>query len=274
MQLTFQIRNSTLINQGGNMRSLHQDVNQKLILALGLATFGLCGVPLSAKAVTFSFTNITDSEFNNQLRTGELEESFVAEFRIGDNSVDNQVQRELGINTPLIPDINDNLIGGEPLVSDNRIWRNSEPVNFSLNYTGNEVEFNVGENENQLTSNAFSGDVNTIYIRNRSEENSSVALTNLMFNNLQIDDLFSEGTNSEDIDYLKISDFQEPFLLTGNITFSWEGTTPPRNSQLASQIKVGNTPVTTVPEPSTLAAIFLVGTAYFGYSRGGCKNAK
>jgi hypothetical protein len=72
---------------------------------------------------------------------------------------------------------------------------------------------------------------------------------------------------ASDVDYLRVSDISNPFVLTGQTQLFWSGTNPPRNSQLAYQVKVGSSSKTSVPEPGTIAAIALTAFAGLGYTR-------
>jgi PEP-CTERM motif len=65
-----------------------------------------------------------------------------------------------------------------------------------------------------------------------------------------------------DIDYLQVSGLKNGFTLTGQTTFNWTGTRP-NNSNLSLQWKIGSLPEVkkTVPEPASLLALGLVGTA-------------
>ena len=71
----------------------------------------------------------------------------------------------------------------------------------------------------------------------------------------------SAASTGSDIDYLKVSGLKDGFTLTGQTAFSWTGT-PPNNSNLALQWKIGSTPdQKSVPEPASLLGLGLVGTA-------------
>lgn len=84
---------------------------------------------------------------------------------------------------------------------------------------------------------------------------------------LSVNDLFSNGSSSRDIDYLLLNDVSSPFKITGTASMSWEGTDP-RGSRNAFQIKVGNSPTpTSVPEPGTIGAMFVTGMTGLGLSK-------
>ena len=76
--------------------------------------------------------------------------------------------------------------------------------------------------------------------------------------------LGSESTSGErDVDYLKISDVEGSFTLTGKQTIQFTGDYP-RESRLAAQIKVGNfSDPESVPEPMTmLGTVVALGAGY------------
>ncbi|MUG95728.1 PEP-CTERM sorting domain-containing protein [Scytonema sp. UIC 10036] len=103
---------------------------------------------------------------------------------------------------------------------------------------------------------------------------NAVKLTDLLFyesansQGKAIANLSSFGTaTSSDTDYIQLSKISAGFKLTGKVAMSWEDERLSQ-SNLAYQIKVGNSPKTTsVPEPSTLAAIALATFAGVGYKR-------
>lgn len=116
---------------------------------------------------------------------------------------------------------------------------------------------------------AFTGNANKIFIRTRGSGGNkpvgSVRLTNLLFNGqAYAPGLTSTGSDSgADIDYLAISDFTSPFMLTGKSTFGYDNGTP-SGSHLAYQFKVGTTPSEAVPEPASLLGL----VAVFGLGAG------
>jgi hypothetical protein len=226
----------------------------KFLTALGLTTISLFLAANPAQAFTLvDRSGFTDGDFNNLLSNGEFTELFVAEGRIGNNSL-NTAERELGINTST----------GLPVASGQRIWGNGTPVDFTLEYTGSQVDYSV--NGQTLSSTAFSAITNSIFLRTRAADDSSLTLSNLFFNGMAIGQnlLSSVSGTGSDIDYLQISNISSPFTLTGQILMSWTGTIP-TNSRLAYQIKVGSTK--SIPEPGAVGAMFLVGFAAVSYSK-------
>ncbi|MUG95727.1 PEP-CTERM sorting domain-containing protein [Scytonema sp. UIC 10036] len=233
-------------------------IQRTLLLIFGLVTLGLCAAPNPAKALTLSQNpNFTDMDFENLIKQGQFSEKFVAEGRIGD--LGGLATYELSIN-------NDIQQGGLPVEQQQYTWVNNQPVDFSLEYTGNSVKYVVGGQT--LSSNAFNGLVSDIFIRTFASRNSTVSLSNLVLNGTSIGALDSSSLGiASDVDYLRVSDISTPFVLTGQTKLFWSGTTPPRNSQLAYQFKVGGSSKTSVPEPGTIGAIALIAVAGLGYSR-------
>ncbi|NJR16478.1 MAG: PEP-CTERM sorting domain-containing protein [Calothrix sp. CSU_2_0] len=230
-------------------------INQrKSLIVFGLAAIGLISAPSSASAFTIVNTpGFGDTAFE-QLRTdGKFTELFVAEGRIGNNA--NNGTHEIDI----LEDTKKSFI---PVAKGDRTWVNGGLVDFSLIYDGSKVTYKV---DNQtLISQQFSGGVTDIFLRtNASLVGSKTSLKNLFFNGTSIGNLESSAVTARDTDYLQISQVTAPFTLTGKSSFSWTGARP-SNSNLAFQIKVGNSPKA-VPEPGMVSAIVGVGT--IGYKR-------
>jgi hypothetical protein len=252
----------------------------KSFLVLGLAVSGLFIAPNQAKAFNpVDRTNFTDTQFQDMLRNGEFTESFVAEGRIGNNGSGGNGEQEFGINTPITRRLDGTLTSATTPVKGDRTWLSGSLVDFVLEYTGSQVNYTVGGK--LLTSNAFSGPVTDIFLRTfaqkdsttNSNKNNLVGLSSLLlFENgstegKTVKSLSSSGGTSSDTDYVQIGGISTVFKLTGKASMSWTGVTPSR-SNLAYQIKVGNTPQSTkVPEPGMLGAIFMAGLAGAGYSK-------
>jgi hypothetical protein len=220
------------------------------LCTLAVLSLGAVSVPNVANAFTIvDRTGFTDTEFMGLIDQGLFSELFVAESRIGNNSRAGG-EREIGINQ-------DVQLGGLPVEQGQFTWGNGNLVDFMLEYTGSVVKYIVGDQT--LSTNVFSGPVTDIFLRTRAADNSTMALSNLVFNGVGINSLFSNGVGGSDVDYLQISNITTPFTLTGKSLMSWTGTQPMR-SNVAYQIKVGTTPqVESVPEPGTVGALFAAG---------------
>ncbi len=255
----------------------------KSFVVLGLAVSGLFLTPNQAKAFSLvDRTNFTDSQFQTMLGNGEFTESFVAEGRIGnDKSSGANGQQEFGINTPITRKSDGTLTSATTPVKGDRTWVSGSLVDFVLEYTGSQVNYTVGGQ--LLSSNAFSGPVSDIFLRtfaqkdgtdaSKTNKNNFVGLSNLLlFENgstqgKSINNVSSSGGADKDTDYVQVSDISSKFKLTGQASMSWTGAKL-LNSNLAYQIKVGNTPKSTkVPEPGMLGAIFMAGLAAARYSK-------
>ncbi len=248
------------------MFNLNHKINAaNSLLALGITTLGLFMVPDSAQAFTLvDRTDFDDTAFELQRTNGDFTELFVAEGRIGNNKGDGE--RELGLNTAT----------GANVEAGDLVWgdgsNNVNEYNFSLKYDGSKVTYELGGQT--LSSTEFSGSANSIFLRTFAQKDNSknsknfVTLKDLVFNGETIGSLSSLGGESKDVDYLQIRDIDisAPFTLTGKTLMSWTGSNPMR-SNLAFQIKVGNSSPTSVPEPGTIGAIFVTGITGLGLSK-------
>ncbi|MEM7725570.1 MAG: choice-of-anchor W domain-containing protein [Cyanobacteria bacterium P01_A01_bin.45] len=225
----------------------------KLFFAASLTAFGFCAVSNSANAFTLvDRSDFTDTDFRDAINNDEFSELFVAEGRIGNNQFNGD--RELGINTAK----------GVPVAQGQFTWGNSSVYNFVLEYTGSKVNYFL--DGNLLSSEDFSGSVTDIFFRTRAATDSQISLSDLTFNSTQIGKLSSQGTNGSDVDYLQISNISSSFTITGLASLSWN-VNKPNNSQLAYQIKVGTSPIKSVPEPATISAVLLAGLAGLGLGK-------
>lgn len=225
----------------------------KTLFTLAALGLGMFSIPATANAFTLvDRSGFTDTQFNQMRTDGLFTELFVAESRIGNNSTSN-AERELGINTDT----------GTPVATGDRTWTNGGLVDFVLEYTGSVVNYTVGGQ--LLSSTAFSGPVTDIFLRTRAAADSTIALSNLVFDGVGISGLSSTGIGNSDVDYLQIAGISTPFTLSGKSLMSWTATQPLR-SNLAYQIKVGTTP-TSIPEPATVTALLLAGSLILGSKR-------
>lgn len=212
------------------------------------STLGILGQGLSAQAASLVPGNISDTQFNQLITSGQFSETFVTSARIGGAST-----YELGVLDPqngLAPDQQDEFD-----------WISGDTVSFSLEYDGSEIKYSVG---NQLLSTtAFSGPVTELFFRTRAADNSAVSLSNLMLTDgtglLTLGNLSSAGSGGSDVDYLQVDDVTGAFKITGDSVMSWSGAAP-QQSELIFQIKAG-TGAQAVPEPTSMAAIALFSTA-------------
>jgi len=232
------------------------------LFTLGITALGLLMAPNSAQAANLvSNANFTDQDFNSLIDNGEFSELFVGEGRIGDRG--KAATYELSIN-------DDVQKGAKPVTQKQFDWQSGEKYDFTLEYDGNKVNYMLGGQK--LTTNDFSGPINSIFFRTSAGAKTTTSLTDLMFNGTAIGDLTSSDNNIRDIDYLQLDDVSSPFKITGKASITWEGKAP-KNSLNAFQIKVGNSPTpTSVPEPGAIGAIFVTGLSGLGLRKKKKKN--
>ncbi len=238
------------------MISLGKFINQRKVFAvIGLAAIGLTLAPKEASAFTLvNRTDFTDIDFESLRTQGQFTELFVAEGRMGDTGFQNRSEQEIGI----LGDTKGQ--GFTPVERGDRNWVSGQILDFVLEYTGSKVTYSV--DGQTLSSSAFNGGASDIFLRTFAKpDGSKSTLSELVFNGTGIGSLQSMATATADTDYLQISNVSTPFKLTGKTSFTWTGSSAPQRSNLAYQIKVGNSLTQSVPEPGMVAAIFVTGAA-------------
>ena len=243
-------------------------------LATSVAILGISATSQSAQAYSFNLLQdrdgnqlINDADYNAYATgAGHLfTTKAVVESRIGNNNSEKGVW-ESGIFNSTYNAANTNYTNTmNPATQLGQKWTTGKAEDFSLNYNGSELVYTIA---GQTTRQAFTGGLTDMLLRTRAESNSSVSLSGLkLMDNLgnlkaSYAQQGSAGTTGSDIDYLQISGLKAGFTLTGQTTFNWTGT-PPNNSNLALQWKIGSTPDVSksVPEPASLLALGVVGTA-------------
>lgn len=257
----------------------------KLSLATFVAVLGFSATAQSAQAQSapgFAFKTLQDRNgdglFNdtdyNLLATGAnhlFTTKAVVESRIGNNNSDKGVW-ESGIFSSTYKADNTYTNTMNTATQLGQQWSNGKAENFSLSYNGSELIYTIA---GQTTRQAYTGGMTDILLRTRATGDSSISLSGLkLMDNLgnlkatyaQQGSTASMGavsnTVASDVDYLQVSGLKNGFTLTGQTTFNWTGKKP-NNSNLALQWKIGSMvePVKSVPEPASLLALGLVGTA-------------
>ena len=196
------------------MFNLTKKINARnSILGLGVTALGLLMAPNSAQAMNLvNTTNFTDTDFNTLVNDGDFSELFVAEGRIGDRG--GRAQKELKING----DVLDNA----PVSEETQFnWESGQQYDFTLEYDGSTVNYMLGGQT--LSTQDFSGPINSIFFRTSAGADTTTSLTNLVFNGTAIGDLTSSESGSRDIDYLQLDDVSSPFTITGQASMTWEG---------------------------------------------------
>jgi hypothetical protein len=279
------------------MRFLNHNLQKKALFIFGLATLGFSLSPNSAQAASISYLGdynkdnaVNDLDFNYLLDNGKFTELFVAEGRVGD--LDKKATYELSINR-------DVKLGAQPLDNTQKqyAWAKDLDPTSKFNWEFKTVDFSLEYNEKKDANGKKNGyvsyildgikmeatdfkkdviDVTDIFLRTRSSGiGSSVVLSNLMLNGKALKDSTGKTVNSLDsvgseVDYIRVKDLTPGFKLTGQTSLSWDKTKAnPTQSSLAFQIKVGNSPKPKrkVPEPNTLAAIFIAGVIGAGLKK-------
>jgi PEP-CTERM motif len=253
----------------------------KLSLATSVALLGFSVTSESAHA--FSFKTLQDRNgdqvFNdtdyNLFATGAnhlFTTKAVVESRIGNNNSEKGVW-ESGIWSSTYKADNtytNTMNNGTQL---GQQWSNGKAEDFSLSYNGSELIYTIA---GQTTRQAFTGGMTDMLLRTRATGESSISLSDLKLmdslGNLKATYIQQGSTATtggvasdkiaSDVDYLQVSGLKTGFTLTGKTTFNWMGKKP-NGSNLALQWKIGSMPEVSksVPEPASLLALGLVGTA-------------
>ena len=192
----------------------------------------LAALPVSAGIVTRHVGS--DAEMLSYIQNI----AFVAEGRIGDRGGVATFELDLGDNT------------GNPATTAQYNWQTGvvEPFTVSYNNVTNVVTFTLGGKT--LTYSPAVG-FREFFVRTRAVDvNTSVRVYDLVLNAQNLGDL-SSATGPDGLDILAVSgvDLFQGFTLTGVAVLTWSGT-PPTQSRLAFQIKVGNAPTVPVEETS------------------------
>jgi hypothetical protein len=158
---------------------------------------------------------------------------FIAEGRIGDRTG----------NATFELDIQD---GGHDVQASYRQggWTSGTWVPFSISYASGGVTFS--SLDQTLTWSGASGSITDIFMRTAAyKDGSSMELGALTYNGTAISPASLIATPSDNQNYLWIRGIEpatDSFTLTGESIMTW-GTTTPKNSELAYQIKVGRVPI-------------------------------
>ncbi|MGB3691677.1 MAG: choice-of-anchor W domain-containing protein [Spirulinaceae cyanobacterium] len=230
----------------------------KAISTVAVATIGITLGATTANAASFeALPNLTDQQFNDLLTNGLFAEDFIAESRGGRNGLSGDFEIDIQDVIPPGP-------GGPPVDTSQFLWQNGVPVAFKLEYSGSQLTYTVGNKV--LVGNNLQElpNINSMLIRTRSNNDGSV----MELSDIVVDGMAYNGVvRSEDgdtIDYLKVTDIGNSFVMTGTSTLSWNGDLP-KGSRLAYQIKVGSM-TKPVPEPTSLLSLGLLG-GFAAYTR-------
>jgi hypothetical protein len=225
---------------------------------LGLACLLAAG-PAEAALITNTYTL---PEFNALVNAGQIREYAVAESRIGDaGSATHEV--DLGRDTAV------------PAATAAFAWASGSPVDFTLRYDAATalLRYTVGSTVDlsYLVPAADRG-FRDLFVRTFANapdaSTASILVDRLVLNGTTVgtDASASAPPSGGEVLHLGGPALADGFVLTGRQTFTWTGTRP-RNSNLATQIKLG----LVVPEPGSLAMLGLgaAGVGLAGYRRRG-----
>ena len=187
-----------------------------------LALMSLFSIP--SAALNVSHLN-TDAEMLALLS----DTLFVGEGRIGDRGGAATFEVDLGADT------------GNPETTAQYNWLSGVPVDFTLtyDYVTDEVVFTVDNVVLNWTS-ALAG-YSDIFLRTRAvNAGSDILLDDLVLDGEPINDTSFADADIDGLDILWINGGKlgNGFTLTGTVVMNWTGT-PPTQSRLAFQIKVG-----------------------------------
>lgn len=241
-------------------------LKQSLLTAL-LTTTGLWLSSTSANAFTLgghltSEGNGADLAYNALFpgNNSDLHTAFVAESRFGD--LGGAAEKEFKIFDHQ----------GSPSNEENFAWENGKAYNFKLEFLGAlgwTYSLFDSLNNSLLTSvsGQFENAFDTLFIRTRATKDTSVVVDNLFLDGIAVGDQSQVSGVAGDfgVDYLRINDIVDPFVLTGRSTMSWVGTPNPLRSELAYQIKVVD--LESVPEPTLVVGLGIGALAMGGLRR-------
>lgn len=230
---------------------------KKYLLTALLTTTGLYLGTTSANAFTLgghitSEGNAADLAYNALFpgNNSEPHTAFVAESRFGD--LGGAAEKEFKIFDHQ----------GSPSDEVNFAWENGKSYDFKLEFLGAlgwtySLFDSVSNSLLTSVSGQFDKAFDTLFIRTRAVKNTSIVVNNLFLDGVEVGDQSEVSGVAGDfgIDYLRINDVLNPFVLTGTSTMSWEGIQNPLRSQLAYQIKVVD--LESVPEPTLVVGLGL-----------------
>jgi hypothetical protein len=190
-------------------------------------------IPTLSSAITISHI-ATDAELVYMLS----DTLFVSEGRIGDRGGAATFELDLGADT------------GIPGTSAQYDWLSGAVEPFTLTYDAGTglVTFNLGGVTLHYTTSWF--DFDQIFIRTRAvDEGSSVTVDNIVIDGESVMDQSTANGNGLDILWIQGAILNDGFTLSGDAVLSWTGT-PPTQSRLAFQVKVGKLGIVSTEESS------------------------
>jgi len=194
-------------------------------------------VPVTAVAALSTSHLATDAELFALLPTFD----FVAEGRIGDLGGAATFELDLGATT------------SAPAVMAQYAWQNAVVEPFTLVYDAGAAEARFTLGGHTLIYSTLLG-ADELFVRTRAiPAGSSVVVQDLVLDGDPVGDLSQASGDGLDILRIEGGTLMDGFVLTGNAVLAWTGT-PPSQSRLAFQIKVGKSDVVGVT-PATWGRI-------------------
>jgi hypothetical protein len=200
---------------------------------LGVAVIVLCAPILVSGAISTSHIP-TDAELVSMLS----DTMFVAEGRIGDRGGAATFELDVGQDT------------GAPGTTAQYDWQSGvvEPFTVSFDAGTGLVTFMLGGQTLYYTTPWF--DFDSVFIRTRAvNEGTSVTISDIVIDGETVMDQSHAVGTGLDILWIKGAILNDGFTLTGNAVLTWTGT-PPTQSRLAFQVKVGELGIVSTEESS------------------------
>ncbi len=189
---------------------------------------------ISAAFVVFLFSTVSAEIVTEHIATdAEMlyylsDTLFVAEGRIGDRGGYATFELDVGNDT------------GAPVQTANYNWQSGivEPFTVSFVRSTGLVSFSLGGQTLEYTTPYF--DFDQIFVRTRAvDAGTSVEVGEIVIDGVGVTDhSVADDTSGLDILWIRGASLNDGFVFQGNAVLTWTGT-PPTQSRLAFQIKVG-----------------------------------
>ena len=199
---------------------------------IGIIAGALLLLPAALAAEITTEHIATDAEMLEYLS----DTMFVCEGRIGDRGGAATFELDLGQDT------------GAPATTANYDWQSgvAEPFTLSYDHLTGQVTFSLGGIDLHYTTPYF--DFDQIFVRSRAvNEGTSILVDDLVVDGETVGDQSSAVGNGLDILWIKGTNLNNGFVLTGTATLAWTGT-PPTQSRLAFQVKIGKAAIVATEE--------------------------
>jgi hypothetical protein len=202
-----------------------------------LVILALAVLPGAAHAALTTSHLASDAELFDLTPTFDL----IAEGRIGDRGGAATFELDIGPET------------SHPFITAQHPWQSGvlEPFTLAYDITLHEARFSLG-GHTLIYPTPLGAD--ELFVRTRAvNQGTSVLVQDLILDGEAVGDVSQASDGSLDILRIQGGLLTDGFVLTGNAVLTWTGT-PPTQSRLAFQVKVGTT-FTTPVTPSTWGKI-------------------